>query len=335
MVPNCLYPGKCNAALARGAPVRSRAAAGCVWLRAAMCLVVALLLTGASPATFAHDGSADTAQGAATFSVDELEPLLRALEQLGFERRAITNVFYDRRLRKIDRVVAINAINPDTAEMYRQYTSPYALHLARKFQRRHRQILSQIEGKYGVPQQFIVAILLVESQFGRAHLPYRVLEVFTTLAVEGHPQAVERHYHRLKVRHPAIEKEWLAARLLEKADFAFRELVAALFMFRENLQYLYDVRGSYAGAIGIPQFLPSSYLRWAVDGDGDGRIDLDQLSDALPSVANFLRYHGWSPEAHFRRKWRAVWEYNHSDHYVRTIFEIAFRLSAPSGRKHL
>jgi membrane-bound lytic murein transglycosylase B len=92
------------------------------------------------------------------------------------------------------------------------------------------------------------------------------------------------------------------------------------------------VRGSYAGAIGMPQFLPSSYLRWAVDGDEDGRIDLNNLNDALPSIANYLTAHGWSADAQFRDRWRAVWEYNHSPNYVRTIFEIAFRLSTPHKR---
>jgi membrane-bound lytic murein transglycosylase B len=120
---------------------------------------------------------------------------------------------------------------------------------------------------------------------------------------------------------------------MKKADFAFTELVAVLSMYRENLDRLYYLRGSYAGAMGIPQFLPSSYLSWAVDGNGDERVDLDNLSDAMASVGNYLRSHGWTPEASLREKWRAVWEYNHSDNYVRTMFEIAFRLSTPRKRK--
>ncbi|HKI99302.1 MAG TPA: lytic murein transglycosylase [bacterium] len=267
------------------------------------------------------------------FTSAELEPLLRALEQLGFERHDVQKVFYDSRLRKLDHVVSVNALNPDSPDIYEQFTSPYAIHLARRFARRHWRELRAVEQKYGVPREYLVAILLVETQFGRAKLPYRVLEVFTTLAVEGHPAAVERVYERMKDKHPDVRKDWLSTRLVDKAQFAFQELVAALSMFRDNMKRLYEVRGSYAGAIGMPQFLPSSYLRWAVDGNNDGHIDLNNLDDALPSIANYLYAHGWDRDAPFADRWRSVWEYNHSTNYVRTIFEIAFRLQAPP-RKH-
>jgi membrane-bound lytic murein transglycosylase B len=294
-------------------------------------LLPAAVLPGAAPAR-----AADAVPGRDTpdrFTSEELEPLLRALEQLGFQRDAIADVFYDVRLRKLDRVVSINAVNPDSEDIYEQFTSPYALHLARRFQRKHWRQLQAVEQRYGVAREYLVAILLVETQFGRAKLPYRVLEVFTTLAVEGHPEAVERYYERIKARNPDVEKDWLASRLVVKAQFAFQELAAALSMFRDNLQHLYEVRGSYAGAIGMPQFLPSSYLRWAVDGDEDGKIDLNNLDDVLPSIANYLYAHGWSPDADFRQRWRAVWEYNHSTHYTRTIFEIAFRLQTPPRKQ--
>ncbi len=274
-----------------------------------------------------------THSGQNGFTSAELEPLIISLEQSGFDRGRIEKVFYDRRLRKMDRVIAFNAMNPDSERLYAQFTAPYAIHIARKFRRRHFKQLKEIERIYGVPNEIITAILLVETRFGGVKLPYRVLEVFTTLVVETHPEAVERHYRLLKARHPEIEKEWLAGRLMKKAEFAFTELVAVLSMYRENLDRLYQLRGSYAGAMGIPQFLPSSYLSWAVDGNGDERVDLDNLSDAMASVGNYLRFHGWTPEASLRKKWRAVWEYNHSENYVRTMFEIAFRLSTPRKRK--
>ena len=294
-------------------------------------LLLASLGTAAGPA-LASDRNAGS-EPSDRFTSEELEPLLRALEQLGFQRDAIDDVFYDSRLRKLDRVVSINAVNPDSEDIYAQFTSPYAIHLARRFQRRHWRQLQAVEQRYGIEREYLVAILLVETQFGRAKLPYRVLEVFTTLAVEGHPDAVERYYERIKANNPEVEKDWLASRLVNKAQFAFQELVAALSMFRDNLQHLYEVRGSYAGAIGMPQFLPSSYLRWAVDGDADGKVDLNNLDDVLPSIANYLYAHGWSADADFQHRWRAVWEYNHSTNYTRTIFEIAFRLQSPPRKK--
>ena len=340
-------PGTWN--IPGGLPVFPRATDGCnhaavrcIQARLASrraALLLGILLVGWA---FVLPGGASSAEKAAkshkhsgqqAFTSAELEPLLVALEQFGFDRRRIENVFYDQRLRKMDRVIAFNAMNPDSERMYSQFTAPYAIHIARKFRRRHIAELEEIERIYGVPDEIITAILLVETRFGGVKLPYRVLEVFTTLAVETHPGAVERHYKLLKVRHPEIEKDWLAGRLMKKADFALTELVAVLSMYQEYPDRLYGLRGSYAGAMGIPQFLPSSYLSWAVDGNGDDRVDLDNLSDAMASVGNYLRSHGWTPEASLRKKWRAVWEYNHSENYVRTMFEVAFRLSTPRKRK--
>lgn len=287
-----------------------------------MVLTVALWWAAAEPAEAKGRGKKPVTR----FTMQELEPLLKSLERDGFARVHTVPVFYDRRLRKLDRVVAYNAVQRETRRNYDDFTNPYAKRLARRFMNRHWRMLHRIERKYGVPKQIITAILLVETQFGRARLPYRVLEVLTTLAVESTPESVGRHFSRLKRRKHKIDREWLAARLMEKAEFAYRELVAVLSMFKENLAALYHVRGSYAGAIGIPQFLPSSYLRWAVDGNGDGRVNLNNLTDAMHSVANFLRQHGWRSGAHFRDNWKAVWEYNNSDDYVRAIHEIAFRL---------
>ncbi len=305
--------------------------------RLLLTVLLPLLLLSIPTAAIAHGGNSTgrshTAKTRPAFTEEELEPLIRALVQLGFKRERVAQVFYDKRLRKLDRVVSVNAMNPDSANIYAQFTSPYAIRLAKRFRNRNRAQLKAVEARYGIPQEIIVAVLLVETQFGRAKLPYRVLEVFTTLAVEGHPQAVERHYERMKARNPQIEKDWLASRLVKKAEFAFEQLVASLVMFRANLAHLYEVRGSYAGAIGMPQFLPSSYLRWAVDGNGDGEVNLNHLDDAMPSIANYLRAHGWDEDARLRQKWRAVWEYNHSTHYVRTIFEIAFRLKAPPRKR--
>lgn len=261
------------------------------------------------------------------FTQQELEPLLKSLEKDGFEREDVRRVFYDQRLRKVARVISFNAVQRETRSAYDKFRNPQTIRKARRFLARHRKILNQVEEKFGVPKQVITAVLLVETQFGRAKLHYRVLEVFTTLAVENSPDTVDRHFDQLKKQNGNLDKDWLATRLMNKANFAYRELVAVLSMFRQNLEGVYNVRGSYSGAIGIPQFLPSSYQRWAVDGNGDGQIDLNQLTDAMYSVANFLHQHGYRRDAKFRTNWKAVWEYNNSTDYVRAIHEIAFRLT--------
>lgn len=309
-----------------GGPVlRNRLRAGVEAVLATLFLA-ALLTLGAPPAQ-AHEPKRSA------FTALELDPLVDALAEDGFDRQRVSDVLNDPRLRKLDGVVAINAMNPDSEALYAGFTTPWAVRPAHRFYRKHQAELRALERQYGVPGEFIVAILRVESHLGRDKDRYRVLEVYTTMAVENHSEAVDRHYAQLKPLHPEIEKEWLSARLMKKAAFAYKELTAVFSMFGEDLARLYEVRGSYAGAIGIPQFLPSSYLQWGVDGNGDGQVDPNNLSDAMHSVANYLRAHGWTPEAPFEDKWRAVWEYNHSEHYVRAIFDIALRLRIPPPKR--
>jgi len=289
---------------------------------ALFCFFTALFLTAPlSPAR------ADTTTE--PFTQEELEPLLDALSELGFQRQPLKDIFYDPRVRRMDRVVRINSMNPDKEEMYKDFSGPYAIMVSRRFLRKQRVLLDKVEAEYGVPKEIITAILLVETQFGQAKLPYNLLNVFTTLAVDGSPGAIERHYERLRTQHPGLDREWLSERIQKKAEFGFQELSAFLAMHWANLEEVFKTQGSYAGALGIPQFLPSSYLLWAVDGDQDGDVDLNSLGDAVASVGNYLRQHGWTPEAPLKEKWAAVFAYNHSDHYVRAIFEVALRLEAP------
>ena len=130
--------------------------------------------------------------------------------------------------------------------------------------------LARAEAIYGVPAQIIVAIIGVETEYGGNMGKFGVLEALATLAFDYPP----------------------------RADFFRDELEQLLLLARENGVSPLEIKGSYAGAIGIPQFMPSSQRRYAVDFDGDDRIDLRQSStDAIGSVARFLHLHGWRAQA--------------------------------------
>ncbi|WP_434516651.1 lytic murein transglycosylase B [Dechloromonas sp. ARDL1] len=119
---------------------------------------------------------------------------------------------------------------------------------------------------YGVPPEIIVAIIGVETEYGRNTGGFRVLEALATLAFKYPP----------------------------RAEFFRTELEQFLLLSRENALDPLAVKGSFAGAIGIPQFMPGSQRRYAVDFDGDQRVDLsNSVDDAIGSVARFLEQHGW------------------------------------------
>ena len=293
---------------------RIRHARGSIWrvFQIATLLVAFPLLADARP----------QAECCRPFTPEELDPLLQKLEREGLPRTYLDGVFGGPGLYKIDVVIGLNSVNQESAEIYQKFLRPNALKLAKEFWNRHATLLERIEQRLKIPQEILVAILLVESKFGETGKSYRVLNVFTTLVVESSPATVERFYRRLKTKYPAVTRKYLASRLERKAKWAYEELIALLSIGLNYGQDISGYRGSYAGAFGIPQFLPSSYHRWAVDGNGDGRISLFDLADSLASISTFLEQHGWTEAASQEDKERAVWNYNHSTHYVNTIFAI-------------
>jgi membrane-bound lytic murein transglycosylase B len=139
-----------------------------------------------------------------------------------------------------------------------------------EFWRKNRRTLERAEKKYGVAPEYVVAIIGVETFYGRNTGNWRVVDALTTLAFDYPP----------------------------RAGFFKSELENYLLMVREAGWDVFSVRGSYAGAIGIPQFMPSSARRYAVDFDRNGHIDLQKSRpDAIGSVANFLKQHGWQRDA--------------------------------------
>jgi len=131
----------------------------------------------------------------------------------------------------------------------------------------NRKALERAERQYGVPPEYVVAILGVETFYGRNTGRWRVVDALTTLAFDYPPRAP---YFRDQLEH-------------------------YLLLVRDGGIDVFSVRGSYAGAIGIPQFMPGSYRRFALDYDGDGHIRLStSAADAIGSIGNFLKSHGWA-----------------------------------------
>lgn len=268
-----------------------------------------------------------------SFSREELETVMRSLQERGFDRTSLATVFYDNRLRKADRVIGLNALNRESTRNYEPFLGNYALRKARRFRKRHFSTLWRNEQRFGVPMNVVVAILLVETQFGTARLPFRVMDVFTTLVVEATPDAVSRHFERLRKNYPELARGFLETRLGSKAEWALEQLAAVLSIGETTGMDVLEIKGSYAGAFGMPQFLPTSYRRWAVDGNRDRRVDLNTPADSLASISNFLVAHGWEKGSSLRERKRAVWEYNRSPPYVDAIFAISRKLSLPSKKK--
>lgn len=137
-----------------------------------------------------------------------------------------------------------------------------------EFWREHEETLKRAEAEYGVPAHIIVAIIGVETSYGGNTGSYRVVDALSTLAFDYPP----------------------------RAPFFRKELREFLMLAREEQVDPLTLTGSYAGAMGLPQFMPSSFRAYAVDFDGDGRINIwSNPVDAIGSVASYFKRHGWQP----------------------------------------
>lgn len=167
-----------------------------------------------------------------------------------------------------DVIAAISA--PATIKPWVEYRAgfinPVRINGGVEFWKQYAETLQRAEQQYGVPQEIIVAVIGVETLYGRRAGKFRTLDALTTLAFD---------YPR-------------------RAEFFRSELAQYLLLAREQSFDLFAIQASYAGAMGIPQFMPSSYRKYAVDFNGNGKVDiLHEPEDAIGSVANYLKQYGW------------------------------------------
>jgi membrane-bound lytic murein transglycosylase B len=172
----------------------------------------------------------------------------------------------------------------------KRFIEPVRLKAGRAFWDQNQAFLSQVEQESGVPAEIIVAIIGIETIYGRQTGNFRVKDVLSTLAF-SYPDTTNK---------PAREqlfKDQLKELILMCWTEAGGKLPAKNTSQGVNsarFNSCLNQNSSYAGAIGLPQFMPSSIRSFAVDGDGDGQIDLKQSpKDAIASVANFMKKHGW------------------------------------------
>ncbi len=187
--------------------------------------------------------------------------------QRGYSQTLVNEVFAS--LRHYKSAVVADKKQPEFTETLDTYlpkrVSKQRIALARKYYKEHQQELDAIGQKYGVQPRFIVALWGLESSFGKFMGNYSVPSALATMAYDGRREAFFR-----------------------------TEFFLALDILQQGHVKLADMKGSWAGAMGQSQFMPSAFMSYAQDGDGDGHINIWQSrSDAFASIANYLKTQGW------------------------------------------
>jgi membrane-bound lytic murein transglycosylase B len=224
----------------------------------------------------------------------------------GFDSTYVDTLFSDRRMKLYPRIKKVMD-RPSEALTYDKYRKVVGVDKktddGKRFMRKYANELARAEQKYSVDKHYIVAIIGVESDYGRNSGKYNPVGVFVTM----------------------IEK------IPRRRSFGERELVELLRFCQKYDVDPHSLKGSYSGAIGIAQFLPSVLNKLYVDADGDGKLNPVDFLDAIHSVANYLRNHrgygsGWTqgtkamPE---NKNWCALLAYNSHPNYARAVTEIA------------
>lgn len=212
----------------------------------------------------------------------------------------------------------------EEAQLYRQYLSPLALAGARGYLDLHSESLEAVERAHGVDKEILVAILLIESKLGMTLGGESALVTLASMAACGDFELVKPH-----IGWDGLDPEdqaWIAGCNADKAAWAYRELDALLRYAKAASRSPLDIPSSVWGAIGYPQFMPTNALAYGLDGDGDGKVDLFAIPDALHSLGNFLKRHGWRADLSPERRHEVIYKYNHNNTYARTVLAIAERL---------
>lgn len=281
----------------------------------------ALLLGLGSDETWAHHGA------------QRLESWRYLVDQLvadGIPRSDVEQAYRDRRMRSFDGVDYALVVK-ESQRSYRDFKRRKSVEAARKCRRRWSRQFEKFGREHGTDPDVLAAILYIETRCGGYTGNRVVLRQLSRLAMANEPSNVARNIRR----HKKDDEEGFTQQEIESIavnranylhDTFYPEVIAAFRLGKKVGINPVGIRGSSAGAFGLPQFLPASYLRFAQDGNSNGRVSLYEAPDAIHSVAHFLQGHGWKKSLTTEEKRQILWQYNRSDPYIDAVLLLASRL---------
>lgn len=259
--------------------------------------------------------------------------LMEKLVADGVERERVVSAFNDPRVASFTGLDFSPVTPRESRSLYRRFLRPATLAAAHRCRLRYAEAFEAAERAHGVSADLVAAILFIESGCGYNTGSKLVLYRLARLAMANEPENLQRNLDRYTGTAGRIDPD-TAAQLRARARYledTFYPEVRALFAAADRMGVdPLAIRGSVSGAFGAPQFLPTSYLAYGVDGNGDGRVSLYDTDDAAASCASYFAGHGWRPGLSTKERRAVVWEYNHSSAYVDTVLALAARInSAP------
>lgn len=253
--------------------------------------------------------------------------LAERLVREGFGRDSVDRLLADPRGEVLKTTLTYAIVYKETKADYSHFLDAHRLERARKFIEKKEEVLRAAEKRYRVPLEITAAILMIESDFGNFRKLHRTFNVFATLVWadrEGNFDTVRSHVRK---RVPDASDEKIRTRAGRKARWGYEQLVTLLRIAEREGIDPFVMEGSWAGAFGMPQFIPTSYWDYAVDGNDDRRVDLFDTDDAIFSIGNYLQRFGWRNDLPEEKKKKVLRRYNNSGLYVDTVLAAAAALT--------
>ncbi len=226
-----------------------------------------------------------------------------------------------------EKYIRVNVIKSMQKVDYSSHYSDKSARTVSEILRQNIDIFQKCEDIFNIPKEIIASIIWIETKFGSYLGTSHVPSVYLNTALANQIEYINKNVKDNLANHKGPKsgeksiREKIINRSIKKSNWAIKELLALERIYKENLIDIFSLYGSWAGAFGISQFLPSSYLNWAIDGNADGIIDLFHMGDAVFSVANYLKSNGWGNSDDSKRK--ALYHYNNSNAYVDAILTLS------------
>lgn len=278
-----------------------------------------------------------------TFASVELKPdprwLKKELTKMGLRKSFIELSLENYQSETFETVMKLNLLGFLQPPQHMDRVTSQSVDMSLRFLNENQDSLKKAYQKYKIPPQVISALLWIETRHGDDRGSFHIVSVFLHLLQAQRPE------NRKALTEMAIEinqktKEYtvrnlrkvMKERSRQRARWAKEQILALTQIHRQKKLDLKTLKGSFAGAFGIPQFIPSSYRDFAKASRAKTSPDLYHVGDAIMSVANYLRRHGWNNRK-TGAQIAALMKYNNSRDYAESILEISARLKANKETK--
>ncbi len=247
--------------------------------------------------------------------------LMKRLEKDGVSPQQLQAVYLSQQMPEFRQVLF--KLNPqESPHIYQGQTAPGRIERASAFIKTYEQTFKKAQRETGVDYYLVAAIISVESDCGLNFGKQLVVNRLSRIANIGEEQNLDYVFAKLKAEDKNVRREQVAERAFVLEQIFYPQVLALFQLAKEQKVSILGLRGSSAGGIGFPQFLPLPWKTLGKDGNHDGTISLFQAEDAILSCANYLKKYGWKPGASEQEQLEVLKGYNNSRAYGQAVLKV-------------